>query len=301
MPGSDRQYSYRQCSQCEAISCNPLPTAEELSVFYEKHFTYVWYEAVRWLKAIQSAHRWRRMKKLFIPHHIKQGNLLDVGCGHGWFLKQGQRSGWNVRGVDYPSLASTHAREKLGLEIVEGDLRTVVDQGRLKAGQFDFITAWHCLEHDPQPLLFLERLNKLLTPGGKLLLAVPNAGCLGMTIKREDWVWCQPPYLHVYHFTERNLTSLLQRAGMKVVASWTRDTWDAHPLYDLHVGQYIYPTCWDYLCLVSGRAAFWTQQLARLTSYAIACPQHWLVGRERMDGLGSELLVLTERDQSIGL
>jgi 2-polyprenyl-3-methyl-5-hydroxy-6-metoxy-1,4-benzoquinol methylase len=296
IPGNQQEFHYFNCSECGTVFCDPLPKGLELAAYYKDHFNYSWFEEHLPFKKIQAAHRWQRIASLFHKYNIRQGRLLDVGCGHGLFLSHAQRARWSTVGIDYQSLATRHAREKLGLEVVEGDLRTVILEDRLKASQFDFVTAWHCLEHVPDPLNYLEEITMVLGPSGKVLIAVPNAEALGMKLMREDWIWCQPPYVHVTHFTEKSLALLARRSGLNILATWTRDTWDAHPFFDVYVAPRMVRLL-NRLRRLSTRAAFWLEEGMRLACYTASCPNHWLLGRERTDRLGSELLLLAERIQ----
>jgi len=291
MPGEQGGFYYRRCSGCGTVFCEPLPTVQQLDAYYRNHFNYGWYQQHLALKKIQAGQRWRRVASLLRRHRIPRGQLLDIGCGHGLFLASARRAKWAAAGVDYPSLATRYAQDKLGLTVAEGDLRTVIAEKKIKASQFDLVTAWHCLEHDTDPLSFMEGIKTVLAPGGKVLVAVPNAGALGMKLMGENWVWCQQPYLHVFHFTEKSLSLLARRAGLNVLAAWTRDTWDAQPFYDAYAAAHKM----RWLKGLGRRRAFWLDEGMRLGSYAATCGNHWLMGRERADGLGSELLLLADK------
>jgi 2-polyprenyl-3-methyl-5-hydroxy-6-metoxy-1,4-benzoquinol methylase len=249
------------------------------------------------LKKIQASQRWKRTEPFRRKYNLKKGRLLDIGCGHGLFLSRGRASGWTAIGIDYPSIATHYAREKLDLQVMEGDLRTIILEDHPQISQFDLVTAWHCLEHDREPLSYLKGIVKVLAPNGKILLAVPNAGSLGMKTNHEEWVWCQQPYVHIYHFTQKSISFLAKQAGLRVLEMWTRNTWDANPAFDVYVGKYILKICKLLRC-ISYRASFFVEEIARLLCYGISCYKHWLFGTERKDALGSELLVLMELSSS---
>lgn len=295
MPNNQREFQYGNCLDCGTIFCTPRPAGHELAVFYRDYFNYDWFREHLPLKRIQAAHRWHRMASIFHKHSISKGSLLDIGCGHGLFLSHADKAKWTAVGVDYPSIATRYAQEKLGLIVLEGDLRTVLAAGRLNS-KFDLVTAWHCLEHDTEPLTFFEGISSILSPNGKVLIAVPNAEAWGMKLMRENWIWCQQPYVHVNHFTEKSLSLLARRSKLNVLATWTRDTWDAHPAYDVHTAPYIMNSLKSVRRL-NYHTAFWLEEVIRLSCYIASCQKHWLFRRERTDGLGSELLLLAEQDR----
>src|SRR5436305_6032656 len=105
MPDREREFGYFTCPSCGSIGCAPLPTDEELGHYYARHFNYDWYVRHFRLKKIQAWHRWRRMQRVFAEFQMQPGRMLDIGCGHGHFLQQARRDGWDVVGVDYLSNA----------------------------------------------------------------------------------------------------------------------------------------------------------------------------------------------------
>ncbi len=236
-----------------------------------------------------------RLHRLLKKYHVKPKRLLDVGCGHGLFLASAKNFLIETVGVDYQSQATHYARDQFGLNIIEGDFRSLSDEGSLPEKHFDIITSWHCLEHDRDPLAYMKGITKLLTTDGKVLIAVPNVRTPGMKIMREDWVWCQQPYVHVFHFTEKSIALLARKSGLKVISIWTRDTWDAHLAFDSYVLPRVMRLA-KRLHYFGHWPAFWFVECSRLACYAATCYKHWLLGKERTDMHGSELLMLAERE-----
>ena len=237
------------------------------------------------------------MGRVFKEYQITPGKCLDIGCGHAMFLRAAKSSGWDAVGLDYPSKATKYARNVLGLNVIEDELVTALTSGKLPEAQFDFITAWHCIEHCATPIEHLRCMAKLLKPGGKALVAVPNAESYGMKTKREDWVWCQEPYVHVVHFTSASLARAATEAGLKVAAVWSRDTWDANPTFDARADQTTREIAnrLDRIHWRLGGLGFWFEESLRLLFYAVGCFDHWFLGKECRDLDGSELLLLAER------
>ena len=115
----------------------------------------------------------RIIRKWFPPD--KDIHILDLGCGYGaflYFLKQ--ESYFNIEGVDV-SLKNIEVAKKIGIEnIYNEDLICFLQKS--KSSFYDYIIAFDILEHFPKQkgILIFEEIYRLLKPGGKLLLHVPN-------------------------------------------------------------------------------------------------------------------------------
>lgn len=103
--------------------------------------------------------------------------ILDIGCGAGATLvalKQRDPTAFAM-GLEGHPPAAAMARQRSAIDqVVEAD---IMDPAWPQAtgGDFDLIVISHVLEHLPDPAGMLQRAKGLLAPGGKLLVAVPNA------------------------------------------------------------------------------------------------------------------------------
>jgi SAM-dependent methyltransferase len=143
------------------------------------------------------------------------GQLLDVGCGCGFFLKEAESRGWNVTGVD-PSRESIHYCKKL---LNNG----VIYQGTLnnmpKGKKYDVITMINVLDHSTEPWSEIERSRILLKPGGFLFIRLPNgifhtaAYIISKSFKLENFVRDFLVF-HEYSMTPRFIRRLLGDYGL---------------------------------------------------------------------------------------
>jgi SAM-dependent methyltransferase len=103
--------------------------------------------------------------------HIEPGaHVLEVGAGIGHFTT-------HLRDADYLGLEFSSdavvAAEALGRDVRTRDVRDLVpEQGEC----FDVTCAFQVLEHVPDPLGMIEAMVALTRPGGRVILATPNAG-----------------------------------------------------------------------------------------------------------------------------
>jgi SAM-dependent methyltransferase len=128
------------------------------------------------------------------------------------------RQGWQVTGVDVSLAAVERVRGVLGLPALLGSL----PHPQLKPSSFDVLTMWHSLEHVHRPLEVLHEARRLLAPGGKLIVAVPNIDSLPFRWFGPAWFGLELPR-HLTHFTPWALHLMLETAGFRVVRQrWVR-------------------------------------------------------------------------------
>lgn len=141
---------------------------------------------------------------------VGEGRLLDIGCGTGKDLERIQQAGWHVTGVEMSPYAADLARARLGCEVIVGHF----DEAAIEPRRFDVVRLAHVLEHLPSPRRSLEKIHRLLRPGGLLWLEVPNAASSETRLFRRHWFQWDLPR-HLYHFTSATLTRLLKETGFR--------------------------------------------------------------------------------------
>ena len=133
--------------------------------------------------------------------------VLEVGCATGKIaLALAAARGWQVAGIE-PAPAAAERARAAGLETHTGTL----DDYAGPAG-FDAVLFVHVLEHLPDPLAALARARELLAPGGRLVVALPNAEAFERRLFAGAWDGWDLPR-HVHHFGPASLCALLARAG----------------------------------------------------------------------------------------
>ena len=144
--------------------------------------------------------------------------LLDVGCGAGAFLRFGRDRGWDVDGTD---LVVTDWARASGARLWEGELPAI----EFGDARYDVVRFNHVLEHTRDPLLELRRARRLVTPGGLLLVGVPNVAGLNprlkswqsrVGLKRKRWRHYAALH-HLWFFTPATLRRLAEAAAFEVV------------------------------------------------------------------------------------
>ncbi len=138
------------------------------------------------------------------------GRILDVGCGDGFFLRSVKSIGWEAHGIEMNEKA-VHRAKSIGVDqVTQG---TFADAS-YPDNYFDVIRFWSVLEHIHDPVTTLTKVNQLLKPKGLLVLQVPNYRSAAARWAGPRWsAWDVPR--HLYHFSSRSLTTLLEKSGFQ--------------------------------------------------------------------------------------
>jgi SAM-dependent methyltransferase len=137
--------------------------------------------------------------------------ILDIGCGSGEFLFQLEDIGFkNLTGVD-PFLPDDVHTISSNISFRKTSLF------HLK-GIFDIITLNHSFEHMVEPDLVLEKLNKLLSPKGRIMIRIPIAGSAAWEQYKENWYQLDAPR-HLFLYSINSLNILAQRCGFKITST----------------------------------------------------------------------------------
>ena len=133
--------------------------------------------------------------------------VLDVGCGRGVALSPLADRGLEVHGLEVNEQAARGADPRASIRIAD-DLVAA----QYEAEQFDQIVIWHVLEHLPDPRGTLVECARLLKPGGRLVVAVPNFASWQASFGGPGWFHLDAPR-HLFQFPLPALRALLERCG----------------------------------------------------------------------------------------
>lgn len=149
------------------------------------------------------------------------GSVLDIGCGEGttaaYLLEHGYCR-W-AAGIELSGDAAAKARERLDL-VITGNIEEL--EFPFDAASMDLILCLDVLEHLADPWALIDRLTKLLKPGGTILASIPNVrhwSVLLPLIIRGRWEYRPEGILdatHLRFFTRESAIALLQRRDLQV-------------------------------------------------------------------------------------
>lgn len=208
------------CQLCRFKHIIPIPSEDELEHAY-RHEYYTqekplylerYKEDLDWWDLVYS----RRYE--ILEQHLSETHrrLLDIGSGPGYFLLNGEKRGWQVKGIEPSVQAVVHSRG-LGLNVVHGFYSDRTSPG---LGTFDAVNMSLVLEHIPEPATLLKTVHRQLNDNGMICIIVPNDFNPFQLLLRDHlgfkpW-WVAPPH-HINYFDFDSLSNLVTRCGFEVV------------------------------------------------------------------------------------
>ncbi len=203
-PSLNSAYNVLLCRHCNIGMTWPQPDVAALERYYAPG-EYRGDEGKRFIAPVEWLFELHKKQSYIgLTHGLRVGNMLDIGCGSGYTASLFAAGGWEVTGVEFNNDSAGHARETYGIKVVTSIFNL--------HGPFDLILVNHVLEHWYEPEKLLLECKRLLSPAGRLVVAVPDFGSFQSRFGRDSWFHCDLP-VHLFHFTQNGLEVLLAKSG----------------------------------------------------------------------------------------
>ncbi len=232
LPGS---FPARRCTRCGSVHLDPVPDRATLARHYPEEYapwaapapasspnggraalrSLLLRRGVLGRTAAAALARLTGIETFALSRHFAEpGRVLDIGCGSGAVLDSFKRLGWSTAGVEPGDRAAARAREA-GHAVVTGGFPET-----LPPGPFELVVFVHSLEHLASPVGALSTAARLLSPGGLIFVATPNAG--GRLARRAgaDW-WQLDAPRHLVVLSRAGLEAAARPAGLRVARHHT--------------------------------------------------------------------------------
>src|SRR4026209_667584 len=209
---------FRRCSRCGFTQPERLPA---LPGFFDLLYDQLW--SPEWVQQ-----EFESDYEDFIFRTILNGlskrtavgrRLLDIGAHAGRFMHLAQCAGWQPEGIELNPRTAAFAARRMGLPVHAVN----VDRLPLSEGRYGAITLIDVLEHVPEPLTLLSRVDDALEAGGWLAVKVPSgpAQRLKERVRARVHRGYRPRLadnlVHVNHFSPSALQAALERVGLRSI------------------------------------------------------------------------------------
>ncbi len=215
---SGETFTISECRNCTLRYTNPRPAESAIGRYYQsdKYISHagsdkselgVTYKIYDWVRNFSIS-----SKLSLIKNYHKNGKLLDLGCGLGYFLN-GVRldNTFEATGADVSNEAIDYIREKFNIEAINEQALN-----QFKDRSIDIITQWHVMEHVHRLDERMQELNRLLANNGTMFIAVPNYKSYDAGHYKQFWDGYDVPR-HLYHFNPKSFRQLMEKHGFTVI------------------------------------------------------------------------------------
>ena len=213
---SQQDFPIWRCSECTAAFTQDIPSQDAIGAFYasadyishsdtKKGFINSLYHMVR-KRTLHS-----KLRLVINETALMKGDVLDIGCGTGAFIHTMKQAGWNITGLEPDINARKKAVELYSVQPFASDVLF-----EFAPSSFHAITMWHVLEHVHELHAYMKQIAKILAPGGKIFIAVPNYTSCDARTYKQYWAAYDVPR-HLYHFSPKSMELLLAQYNLKLL------------------------------------------------------------------------------------
>lgn len=236
---SQTPWVLKRCASCSLVYLENAPDYEALESDFAWERTFdaerakrrrgrrLWYLASDALKQVKLILRGgdprgkeRRLMRRFVP----QGRILDIGSGSGQTLRA-VPADLTPYAIEISPVLAERSRAVCaprGGSVVQNS--ALDGLGEFEADFFSGAIMRSFLEHEVHPRQLLEGLHRVMRPGGRVIIKVPNYDSLNRRIRGRQWCGFRYPD-HVNYFTPSLLHRLVRDTGYRVA----RFGWRDHP------------------------------------------------------------------------
>ncbi len=189
------------CNNCGLVYVLDRMGKKELSEFYATEYRkiYVWDKGNK----ISGKEHSTKAANILSKTGIFDTPFLDIGASDGYLvnlIKKSCKDGI-ILGLE-PGGSPSESIINETIEDYETDIR------------FKCITMLNTLEHVYSPTEVLNKINRLMAPGGYILINVPDFFSTAIIKPRDVFL----SSAHLYAFSTKTLTGMLNKCGFRVIA-----------------------------------------------------------------------------------
>ena len=189
--------------------------------FDEKYFSTHTYAKVSFAKF--SQYWWsNRFFAILARRYGRRGSrVLEIGSGLGHLMGLLEQS-FTTNGLDLNHWAVVRSKSIVKRTTLETASAQALP---FPASSFGVVVIKHIIEHLPDPALALREINRVLEPGGVVILATPNLSSLLRRWKGANWIGYLDP-THISLKEPNEWFGLIESAGLCIVRSFADGFWN---------------------------------------------------------------------------
>jgi SAM-dependent methyltransferase len=202
-------YTGRKCNKCALIYISPRPSYSEIVNIYSEEKALTYAESI-----IPDDHSKRLIARntlRLLKRYKKEGAILELGAGAGYFLDEAKKVGFEVYGIEPNKIQADFIANILNIRCEIDELNDSSFGGR------NFEIIYHCnvLSHLYDPIGEFKKMNMKLKPDGVLIFETGN---LGEVDNKYFTLFAKFGYPdHLFFFGKLSIRNLLEQTGFELV------------------------------------------------------------------------------------
>jgi len=213
--GNNNQFKFYKCPHCKLVNYD-LSTGQDQNKYSGKKY-------ISPDDGSQKTNKDQTYTYRFIKNNIQaKDRLLDIGCGNGKLLLLAKNDGWDVKGLELSKFLADSIKKKYKINVAVSDFLTYKPA---KKDQYNIVVLHHVLEHLPDSLLAMKKINALLKPGAYAVLSFPDIEGYELKLKRylSNIGFSKKIYKknykpgHCNEFCKESFTYLLDQTGFELL------------------------------------------------------------------------------------
>ena len=155
--------------------------------------------------------RWEH--RLACDHVTSNDRILEIGCGSGQFLELARKKGAQCHGIELSS-SSVDACLERGFSV---ELATIEEYATKEEKTFSAVCFFQVLEHVGDIAGFMNSVKKVIEPGGKIMLSVPNNNPYLFKYDKYHTLNCPPHHMGLWD--RESLIAMGAHFGFKAIST----------------------------------------------------------------------------------
>ncbi|MBU1131461.1 class I SAM-dependent methyltransferase [Patescibacteria group bacterium] len=205
-------FDFVRCNKCGHIYVNPQLSEESITAHYNDN-SKTTKLCQNYLSSKKSMELRSKLYKDFfskLKEGIPGGNILDIGCSMGQFLKMGKDLGYEVLGLELNEEAAQRAKKKFGVPVE----RKLLEECSFDDNSFDIISMFGVIEHLPNPVEVIKDVYRILKPGGAFIGLCPNVNSLVCMVLHQSSRTFDGR-MHLSYFSNQTIRYLFTKVGFQ--------------------------------------------------------------------------------------
>ena len=205
---TNKKFKVTVCEKCDLARLKPLPTISYESKEYRKKYNInLNIKSFKKFSNVDQKPEFFDIKR----DYLKNKNLLDYGCGYGFFLDNVNKDVKQTYAIE-PQINLQHYIKKKGHKLIN-----YITPEKQFYNYIDIVTSFGVIEHTSDPLKYLKNAYKLLKKNGSLFLFIDNLNDILVQSHIKEFKEFYFRTAHYWYFTEKSLKKILTLSGFREI------------------------------------------------------------------------------------